>query len=234
VYLLHISRYVGHCRCFDAEIPSIGIDWSYLPVGVSLRQYAVRCHLASIGDLLTLYPRPRRSLVMICLVSPTQDRIIGLTFPYTSHTSMGLSCSPLWQGCSVGTYSLALPHKVAWQGLGRPLCLARLLDENLVVRFASQGCLIGTWSSAPPRKAARQGLGCPLRLARLLGRDLVTRSASQGCSAGTWSSAPPRRDTRQGLGLLSKSLLRLCLGTLFLDTQHMLSKHVSSQFCVGH
>jgi hypothetical protein len=107
VYSLHLSWYVGHYRDSDVEIPSTRIDWPYSLVGVCLRQYVVRCRLTSIGDLLTLCSRLGRSLVMTCIVSPTWARIIGSVVPYASQTSPGLGCSPLWQGCSVGTWSSA-------------------------------------------------------------------------------------------------------------------------------
>jgi hypothetical protein len=75
---------------------------------------------------------------------------------------------------SSGRPSLTLVSgKVAWQRLGRPLCLARLLGRDLVIRAASQGYSAGTWSPAPPRKIARQGLGRPLRLVRLLDESFL-------------------------------------------------------------
>jgi hypothetical protein len=109
---------------------------------------------------------------------------LGQPFPYTSQTSAGPGCLPLWLGCSAGTWLPAPPREAARHGLGRPLRLARLLSMDLVPRSTSQGCLAGTWSPALPCKAARQGLDRPFCLARLLGRDLVIHSASQGCSAG--------------------------------------------------
>jgi hypothetical protein len=48
------------------------------------------------------------------------------------------------RGCSVGTWSPALLHKVARQRLGRPLRLIRLLGMDLVVCSASQGRSAGT------------------------------------------------------------------------------------------
>jgi hypothetical protein len=143
-------------------------------VGVRLRQNVARYRLASIRDLSTLYPRPKRSLVA-CLVSSMWARIIGSTFPYAS----------LWYGCLTWTWSFAAPRKVARQGLGRPLRVARLLSRDLVVHSASQGCSAGPWWFAPSPKVARGRLSRLLRLTRLLGKALVVCSVSQGCSVET-------------------------------------------------
>jgi hypothetical protein len=77
--------------------------------------------------------------------------------------SRGSKCqvwSPTSQGCSVWSWSTALPHWVARRGLGRSLRLAGLLGD-LDGRFASQACSV---------------------------EDLVFPSVSLGCSEEGWSA----------------------------------------------
>jgi hypothetical protein len=68
---------------------------------------------------------------------------------------------------------MSVSDKVAQQRIGRPLRLTRLLDKDLVARFAPQGCSVEIWSPALAREVARQRLGRPLRLARLLDSDFL-------------------------------------------------------------
>ena len=79
------------------------------------------CRLMPIKDLSTSYPRPGRSLVMTHMVSLTWARIIGLA--HFLHQSD-------WHGAQF----LAPLCKVACQGLGHPLRLARLIDRDWVTR----------------------------------------------------------------------------------------------------
>lgn len=59
------------------------------------------------------------------------------------------------QSCSAETCSVALPRSLAWQGLGRPLCLAILPETDLVGHPDLQTCSAGTWSATPPSRSAR-------------------------------------------------------------------------------
>jgi hypothetical protein len=76
------------------------------------------------------------------------------------------------QTCSVGTWSFVPHRRLAWQGLGHPICIVDLLCGDLVVCSASQTCLAGTWSSSLPCKLAWWGLGRLVRLVDLLGEVL--------------------------------------------------------------
>jgi hypothetical protein len=97
-----------------------------------------RCTVVFVRDLLLLYVRSRRGLVMARLVAADvgQQRRPGF-----------------------------LPCGFTWRELGHLPCLMYLLDRNSVVLLASQTCSTETWSLAPLRGLARQGLGCSPRLA---------------------------------------------------------------------
>jgi hypothetical protein len=87
---------------------------------------------------------------------------------------------------SVGTRSFVPPRGPIRRGLRRPLCLANLLDGDLVIHLASQTCSTGTWSSTSLRV------------------DLVFCLASQTCMVGTQSFASPHKLARRGIGHSSR------------------------------
>jgi hypothetical protein len=126
----------------------------------------------SVRDILVLYVRSGRGLVMLCLAVAVVRRLRRPEFLLRGSARRGLSCLP---------------------------CLACLLSGDLVVRPPLQACSMGTWSVAPPLKLARRGLGRSPRLAVLLGRDMVVCPALQTCSTETWSVILPRGLARRGL-----------------------------------
>jgi hypothetical protein len=73
--------------------------------------------------------RSRRGSIASSLVL----RLVGLL----SLELVGRSAS---QVCSAGTWSVTLPHRVAWFGVGRSLRLSGLLGGDLVGHSTSQGC----------------------------------------------------------------------------------------------
>ena len=112
----------------------------------------------------------------------------------TSRRGLGMVCLfvadvGVWVRASQDYLSMvwpsAAPRGLACQILGRPLRLADLLDEDLVIHLALQTYLVGTWSFVLPRRLARLGPSHPSHLVDLLGGDLVIRLTSRTCSAGT-------------------------------------------------
>jgi hypothetical protein len=75
VYLLHPFGYVG--RDFDAMVHTTRVDYPHTSMQVCL--YVMTYRLMSVGDLLTLYSRPGRGLVMTHLVMLTWVRNIGFS-----------------------------------------------------------------------------------------------------------------------------------------------------------
>lgn len=103
----------------------------------------------------------------------------------------------------MGTQSFVPPRGPIRRGLRRPLCLANLLDGDLVVhRLARRGldrppCFAWTWLSVSPRRLAWRGLSRLPHLIDLLGEELVVSLATQTCSTNG-----PKRSYGPYLGYL--------------------------------
>jgi hypothetical protein len=62
---------VSYYRDSDAEVPTTGFDCPQLLVGVYLGQYVTTYHLTFNGDPSKPYSKPKRGLVMACLIMLT-------------------------------------------------------------------------------------------------------------------------------------------------------------------
>jgi hypothetical protein len=93
----------------------------------------------------------------------------------------------------VGTWSFALPRRLARQVLGRSPRLIDLLGRNLVIRPPHGLAWWGLGRLPPPHILARRGLGRSPCHTDLLGEGLVGRPASKTCLVGTWLVNGPER-----------------------------------------
>lgn len=189
------QTYYGHCRDSDAEILSTRIDWSYSLVVVRPRRYAACVvlrpsetfrHRTRDPDIVWSWPVLScwRGLVSLgwpsTLVSGKVARQrLGRLLRLARFLGWDLVAHSVSQGYSTGTWSPAPLRKVAWQGLGCPFCLAKLLGRDffglcLGTQFLSAqhvpiwklsgwplSCILSGASSLP---ILNKAFPCPIRI----------------------------------------------------------------------
>jgi hypothetical protein len=67
-YCLILLRCMGHCRDSGDDVSTTGVDLPCESLRICPRAHA-GCSIVSVGDLLVLYVRFRRGLVMLRLVA---------------------------------------------------------------------------------------------------------------------------------------------------------------------